>query len=356
MNDPVLLMPEDIADCMGISLARLTRYADNTSLLYGERRTKIIKGKPRPIDPPTLFFKHTGKKLHRFLSRKFSVHGSVHGGAIGRSCFTAAARHINRDYVITRDISQCYPSIHKEALLMQLLSYGFNTVTAELLSNLFLRDNQIPQGSPLSTDALNFFFYAFDKKITQICRMHCGRITRTYDDIVISTNNCEAVDYLAETLEREIESYGLKVNQKKKADNGFQSLHSKYLPRVHNLILNPKKGVTIPLKQKQNAESQATAYFRGCKCASPDSLEGIARRRQVVMGHINHMRQARSNNAKYVYQLVKQGDEFVHTLLTNKRIEHKKKWWLITENGVSNYNEPRRIAERWRMQVENNAN
>lgn len=348
MNDPALLMPEDLADCAGISLARLIYYANNTSVLYKERRTKVIKGKARPIDAPTPFFKRFAKKLHRFLSRNYSLHHSVHGGAIGRSCFTAAARHVNRTYVITRDISRCYPSIHKDALFKQLENYGFNVVTVELLSDLFLRDNQVAQGSPLSTDALNFFFYSFDKKLTHICRRYGGRVTRTYDDIVVSTNDSHSVELLAAILEHEIESYGLKVNQKKKAINGLQMLGEKQLPKVHNLILDPNKGVTIPLKQKQNSVKQAESYLRGCKCVSADSLEGIARRRQIVMGHVNHMRQARSSNAKHVYLLVKQGDAHVHNLLTGNRIEHKKKWWLITENTTSNYNEPRRIANIWR--------
>lgn len=351
MNDPALLMPEDLATCAGISLAQLVKYANDTSLLYEKRRTKIIKGKARPIDPPTPFFRRIGRKLHRFLSRNYSLHHSVHGGAIGRSCFTAAARHVGRSYVITRDISQCYPSIHKDALLKQLLNYGFNITTAELLSDLFLRDNQVAQGSPLSTDALNFFFYSFDRTITQVCRKHGGRVTRTYDDIVISTNNPEAAEFLANSLEQEIESYGLKVNQKKRAVNGLQLLGSKHLPRVHNLLLDPKKGVTIPLKQRQNAVQQAEAYLRGCKCVSPNSLEGIARRRQIVMGHVNHMRQARMSNAKHVYQMVKQGDALVHCLLVNGRVAHKRKWWLITENGMASYNEPKKIAEAWRFQL-----
>lgn len=228
------------------------------------------------------------------------------------------------------------------------MNYGFNTVTAGLLSRLFLRENQVAQGSPLSTDALNFFFYSFDGKMTKICRRYGGRITRTYDDIVISTNDLDASQFLANSLEQEIASYGLKVNQKKKADNGFQSLDSRYLPRVHKLILDPKKGVTIPLKQKQKAVKQAEAYLRGCKCISPDSLEGVARRRQIVMGHVNHMRQARSSNVKHVYKLIKQGDGLVHHLLICNKIEHKRKWWLITENGRSSYNEPKRIADIWR--------
>lgn len=348
MNDPALLMPEDLADCAGISLARLTYYANDTSVLYKERRTKVIKGKARPIDAPTPFFKRFAKKLHRFLSRNYSLHHSVHGGALGRSCFTAAARHINRTYVITRDISKCYPSIHKDALFKQLENYGFNVITSELLSSLFLRDNQVAQGSPLSTDAINFFFYSFDKKLTHICRKHGGRVTRTYDDIVVSTNNSYSVELLADILEREIESYGLKVNQKKKTINGLQALGAKKLPKVHNLTLDPSKGVTIPLKQKQNAIKQAESYLRGCKCVSPDSLEGVAHRRQIVMGHVNHMRQAQSSNVKHVYKLVKQGDDVVHCLLVNKQIRHNKKWWIITENGMSCRNEPRKIAAEWR--------
>ncbi len=349
MNDPALLMPDDIADCVGIRLAQLIKYANDTSLLYGERRKKVIKGKSRPIDPPTAVFKRLGRMLHRFLSRNYSLHHSVHGGAIGRSCFTAAARHLNRIHVITRDIAQCYPSIHMDMLFKQLSNYGFNPVTADLLCKLFLRDDQIPQGSPLSTDALNFFFYEFDARITKICRKHGGRVTRTYDDIVISTSNPNSVEFLANALEREIELYGLKINQKKKIENGLQTLKLKDFPKVHKLVLDPKKGVTIPQEQKRNALKHAEAYLRGCKCVSPNSLEGIARKRRIVMGHVSHMRQARSSNVRHVYQLVKQGDVLVRNVLQRNSIEHKKKWWLITENESSCHNEPRRVSEIWRM-------
>src|SRR5262245_47633189 len=104
----------DLSVAMGLSPEVLGHLLRHIETHYKPRRTKLIKGKLRPIDAPTRHLKKLLRRLHRLLVAKFVVHPCVHGGAKGRSCVSGAAIHCGARIIGIRDLKNAYPSISKE--------------------------------------------------------------------------------------------------------------------------------------------------------------------------------------------------------------------------------------------------
>lgn len=242
------LTPNMIAEAIGVTLPHLWRIARNVDRHYNPRRTTTIKGKPRPIDPPKHQLKRWLRKLHRYLQRECRPPRAVHGGAKGRSCVTAANVHKGQSFIITRDIENCYPSVTTAGLQAALVAIGFRRDSSILLSLLMTNHGILPHGSPVSGDALNLFLLKQDRWLERKCRRSGIRYSRTCDDFVASGASRQDAHEAGTLLEGAILSTGLCVNAKKKKKQGLQPCHSQQ--RVHNLIVNSKRGVAPPAEQK----------------------------------------------------------------------------------------------------------
>jgi hypothetical protein len=339
---PHELVPSIVAHELGVSESTLWFWARTADRLYKEPRTICVKGKLREIDPPVPLFKKILRRLHRFLQREFRPHRAVHGGAKGRSCFTSANVHKGKKYIVTRDIRDCYPSITTDRLTERLLAYGFPIETAHLLGLLMTRRGRIPQGSPVSSDALNFYLDDSDRRLNEVCSAYGARYSRVYDDTVVSVDTRASIEPISRSLDREISRHGLKVNDHKRKDHGIRS--SQHPQHVHNIDVRSRRGTRINRQQTRQAIALAEAFVRGARCVSPDSLEGLASKRAQLTGWINYCSQAHFNPAKHLRMLLRHGDTLIATRLQRAGVFVPDKWWVQS----SKRNEPKRLAQRWR--------
>ena len=140
---------------------------------YPEKRIPKPNGKVRVIDPPTRTAKLFLRRLHRLLQSNVHLfHISAHGGIKRRSTFTCSRRHLGKDFLGKVDVTDCFPSISPKMLLSQFRQLGFHWKTSILLCKLMTIRNRVPQGSPLSSDAINLFFYSLDRQMFSLCRAH----------------------------------------------------------------------------------------------------------------------------------------------------------------------------------------
>lgn len=339
---PCDLTPATIAKGMGISEVHLWWLAHHIDRLYKPRRKQLIKGKARPIDPPTPWLKRTLRKLHRFLQKSFPPHRAVHGGAKGRSCVTAANVHKGRPFLIARDVDNCYPSVTTEMEKQTLLCQGFRADTAHILSLVLTRQDIIPHGAPTSSDALNLYLSESDRRLARTMIRRGARYSRTYDDMVVSTRRVETVDALGAVLEIEIARRGLRVSEKKRRHHGLQLPHQ--VQTVHGLVVNNPRGIGLTLEQQQRALRVGEEYVGAARCVSPESLEPVAYKRQQLFGWINYSRQVRFGPAKHLARLLGQGDRLVGRRLRLNGVTRTKKWWVCSPQR----NRTRAIAKSWR--------
>lgn len=323
------LTVDDIAKAMGLSIPQVWSLARNMDRAFWPTQRKLVRGKIREIDKPKPQTKRVLRKLHRFLQRRVGAHRSAHGGARSRSCFTAARQHLGRGYVVARDVKDAYPSVLREALKHRLCRLGFRADVSLLLSLLCTVRGRLAQGSPVSSDALNLFFFDADRALSAACGSVGARYSRTYDNMVISVNRGSMAEWPGNAMRKEIEAHGLKVNARKLHEKGsFGPRHHEQ--RVHNLVVNNKRGVRIGDDQVKKGVGLAEAYLRGAKTVGPDSLEGLACKRHKVTGWMHYCRQAEFGPARRIRQLLDAGDRNVHRKLAAAGLMHGE-----TSGGLS---------------------
>lgn len=344
---PRNLRAEDIAKAMRITEAELWYTVRHTERMYMPTRPTVTpKGKVRMIDEPWPIWKRRLKGLHKFFQREFRPPRYVHGGIKGRSCFTSAHSHKGRKYVLTRDIQDCYPSILTDQLRRQLRKVGFGEHAARLLGDLLTVHGYVPQGSPVSGDAQNLFFWHFDRILVSACRKQGAEYGRMCDDILSSCKSLRAAKCIGNLIDREVGRIGLSVGEGKLRNHGIQPNHQ--LQMVHNLVVNRPDGVGINRKLNRGAIDEAESLVRGARSVSAASLIAIAKKRRRVVGLRCHCQQANFGPSKHLRRLVKQADRHVFRALRKARlIAYRNRWWTITEAS--------RLAGAWQRQREGQA-
>jgi len=303
---------------------------------------QLVGGKHRPIDPMFKRPKKLFKQIHKFLQKCKLAHPRAHGGVWDRSCFTSAKDHIGHQYIWTRDVQDCYPSITPEAFQSEMICLGFNVDTAALLTLLCTVRGAIPQGSPLSNYALNLYLWRVDQTIASFCGQRRLTYTRSADDLIISGNDREAGVESMRLVEKLLQQRGLKISLKKRLKSGFQRKEEK--PTVHSIGVHDKKGTHVSDGHNITIINYAEKYRSGCKSLQASSVVALAYSRQRLVGWMHYCRQADFGPARHIRKMIEAGDRAVLKRLRELRINSpKNKWWLISQRR----NEPVRIARVW---------
>jgi Reverse transcriptase (RNA-dependent DNA polymerase) len=340
------VLPEDIAEAMELDLGKTWTFAKHFEVCFKPRRMQCVGKKHRPIDPLYAVPKKLLRRLHRWLQKQEWHHPQAHGGIHRRSCFTSATVHLGQRLVWTRDASDCYPSISPDNFIRALWKRGFRYDTAKLLTLLCTVRGQVPQGSPVSGDALNLFLWEIDQKISSRAGSRSIKHSRNADDFIHSGANVQSGEAIAAVVEIELGKLGIKINQRKKKKGGFQNASQDR--RVHGISVSKRRGTSINCDQTKFAIQLAEGYLASCKSVSVDSFEAVAHKRRSLVGWMHYCRQAHFSPAKHIRQRLEAGDRTISRKLHSLSITaNKNKWWVVTRNR----NEPRRIANVWRGRI-----
>lgn len=341
---PSEVLPSHIAAAAKCPVGFLARIARDTSRHYKPTRMVQVGDKLRPLDVPVKEFKALLRRLHRFIQDELPGHQVAHGGVRGKSCFTAAGKHLAKPYVVTRDMKDCYPSITTAALKRRLIALGFRRDVASLLSRLMTVRNKVAQGSPLSGDALNLFMYDADDAISSTVGSK-GDVTRSADDIVVSFDDPTMRVAVETAIEQQIDDHGVTVNERKKRETGFQD--SSKIQLVHNIQVNSGLGTKVNPIHTTAAVEAGLNYVRAARRLTAESLEELSQLRQKVHGWMHYCRQARLSPARYVRRLLAQGDRLASVALQKAGVTRSKKWWVKSKRR----NRPAAFARRWRRKL-----
>lgn len=341
---------EHLAEACSVSVETLIQVSRNQDLLFQTRVRRRVKGRVRDIDPPTSTGRRLLRRLHRFLQKHFKPADIVHGGAKGRSCFSSARIHVGQRHIVTRDVFRCYPSISRGAMHSALLRYGFWGDTANVLADLLTIRGCISQGSPVSGDALNIVFFDFDIALSKFADATGCRASRTYDDIIVSTNDPRTIRSVERFIEDELSRLGLTISRRKVKRHGLQHRTNpkRRPPKVHSLVVSKGRGVAINKEQREKALEVGTRFKAGCRVASADSLEALARLRMQVVGHMRYTGQADVGPVRNLRQLLGAGDRALLKRLRIAGIACSGKPWHYHHGDT---NEPARLATLWRKRL-----
>lgn len=149
-----------------------------------------------------------------------------------------AIKHVKKDYVITLDIKDFYPSVKKSTLYRIFRSLGYTKDLSKLFLDLLVTNQGLPQGAPSSPYLSHVVCKKLDMRIVNVLKglKNCD-FTRYADDITFS-GGFEIIDKVDKIIQI-INSEGFEINHSK---TRIQPRTKKQL--VTGLVVNKK--VNIP--------------------------------------------------------------------------------------------------------------
>lgn len=179
----------------------------NKRSLYRIYKKKKPNGKYRAIHAPQGELKNEQVALAKKLSAMYEPLDCVYGYIKGRSTSDLANNHIGKDWLITIDIEDFFPSITKP----KLLALGLTDYEAEIAT----LGGKCVQGSPCSPVISNLIMQDADKKLDILFREIMGMCyTRYSDDIQLSGSMKPHWQYV-KVIKTALEEEGFKINEKK---------------------------------------------------------------------------------------------------------------------------------------------
>ncbi|MCH7870934.1 MAG: RNA-directed DNA polymerase [Planctomycetes bacterium] len=308
----------------------------------------MVKGKLRLLDVPVYPIKKRFKCLQKFLQKRLRPHPAAHGGVARRSPFTSARRHLGKRIVLTRDIRDCFPSIHADRMFKALRQTGFQADTAKLLTGLFIVHDRLPQGSPLSSEAVNLYMSAADNRLSCIFGRQDVRYTRLVDDLVTAFERDNLIPLVSRTVDCATREASLTISEKKRQRAGLQKKNSRQL--VHGLVVNDRRGIGIRPDQARKARELAESFVADARRVTAQMLQPVAAKRAKVTGWMQHLRQAKFSPALHIKRLLDTGDRLVRQRLSRLGIcPADGKWWLVVYGQHRRVlrDVPRSLCDRW---------
>ncbi len=241
-------------------------YASGTA--WSECRIPKKKGF-RIIHPPQDPLKKVSKAALMHVLQSIPVHMAVHGAHPGTSIVTNARVHAGFARAFyALDLKDAFPSTDKKRLIANLVpkmqraireSTGLDELEtqtlAEVILELALVNDSVPQGFPTSSAVLNVVLYPVDREITQLLRSETARssvvyrYTRFVDDLTISTNVHSISNQLRMAIRRVIRTNGWIIQKTKTKYFGTSESdddeRTTKMPEVTGIIPNPDGRLTI---------------------------------------------------------------------------------------------------------------
>ncbi|RZK60779.1 MAG: RNA-directed DNA polymerase [Pedobacter sp.] len=201
-------------------LKRLTR--KSYGLYKSTIRAKKKWGKPQQNNDGTLRYRYTQepyiklKLIQReinILLQKIPLPDVMFGSIKGKNNIMNAVVHINSSYFLTVDLKNYFSNITNAQVHQTLLSIGFSSSEARLLTRLTTFDGHLPQGAPTSATLANLVFSTTAQNITSYCENKQITFTAYLDDLAFSSSK-NFKEYIPEILEI-IKQNGYYLNHKK---------------------------------------------------------------------------------------------------------------------------------------------
>lgn len=193
-------------------------------------------GKKREINAPVTSLKIVQrwlleKILYKIRASRYS-YGFMRGERKGSPLVHCAEKHKESLYVLKMDLKDFYPSITREKVYYVFSNIGYNMKVSNLLTNICVADNKLPQGAVTSPYIANLICRKMDFRIAGYCNKRDIVYTRYADDLTFSCDNRDILRNIYGMIKKIVEDEGFVLNKEKTL---FLT------PKNHKVIL----GVTV---------------------------------------------------------------------------------------------------------------
>lgn len=194
-------------------------------------------GKKRQIDEPVYSLKIVQRWiliniLYKIRVSKYSYGFAKTDTKVKSPLVQVANEHKNNLYLLNLDLKDFYPSINRDRVYNFYRNIGYNKSVSNLLTNLCICNNSLPQGAVTSAYLANLICRKLDNRISGYCNKKNIVFTRYADDLAFSSNDRELLRHAYSVFKVIIKDEGFTLNSDKTRFNG---------PIAHKKVL----GVTI---------------------------------------------------------------------------------------------------------------
>jgi retron-type reverse transcriptase len=212
---PKINSVEELSELMHISDKTIISIYYNSWCFY--RRFSILKksGKNRQIFEPNKEVKAIQAWILKHIIYKLNP--SMYATAYRKnySILDNVRFHQKQRYFLCLDIENYFPSINTKDVEYFFYNIGYSPTISELLAELCTCNNSLPQGGITSPALANMVSYNLDKRIAGFANKKHIIYTRYADDITLSSNNRNLLNYSYQIIQKIIIDEGFKVNEEK---------------------------------------------------------------------------------------------------------------------------------------------
>lgn len=184
--DPLIESVDQLAKLLGARADSLADLSTSASSLYTTFSIVKSNGKVRTIRAPKARLRSVQRRALDELQHFVRYPYWMMGGVPKRSIITHAARHVGRQMVGTLDIAEFFPSTTEVMVREVAGKLGIVGNAQDVFVSLVVRDDELPQGSPISPFLANLALDSSDRRIDSLCRKYGLCYSRYIDDIAIS--------------------------------------------------------------------------------------------------------------------------------------------------------------------------
>lgn len=285
-------VPDDPAQFFGCGEILVRRIANSTAGHY--RKFFLWKDKEqtkkRWIEAPDRELKAMQELILRKILYRFAPSQYAHGFIAGRSIVSNAKTHTGMKYIIKLDLKDFFPSITRTMIREHLDSSGIvtreNSVRIELLLNLCLLEDRLPQGAPTSPAISNLVCRKLDFILAKFARRHRMKYTRYADDLTFSGDS-DICFRLIPVIKKIIGQYGFKVNERK-----VNVLKRHQRQTVTGIVVNHRGTTSVPRRKRMKLRAFLHQIITG---KIPPGKYDYAK----LKGHISFICMANPEQGKY---------------------------------------------------------
>ncbi len=191
----------------------------------------------------------------------------------GSPLVQVANQHRKHQYIMKMDIKDFYPSISRDKVFYLFKNLGYNFCCANMLANICIQDNELPQGAATSAYLANIICSRLDARIAGYCNKRDVTYTRYADDLVFSCDNRKVLHRIFGMVNKIVQDEGFELNQTK----------TRFLtPKNHKVVL----GITINdgcCKADRRLKRKVRAMIHS------SMVNGDYSERKIIIGYIAYI-------------------------------------------------------------------
>ena len=212
---PIIESVADFSNLTHLSIYSIFQMSKHSEKYY--KCFELLKkgGGKRLICQPSRNLKGLQAWILVHILNPLSVSSSCKGFEKKSSIVDNVRPHIDANAILGMDIKDFFGSIKRKYVFNVFRSVGYNDLASNLLTNLCVYEDSLPQGSPCSPKLANLVSWRLDVRIQGYVGRRGITYTRYADDLTFSGLNPGTVSKIKYRIEEIVNDEGYEMNSKK---------------------------------------------------------------------------------------------------------------------------------------------